>query len=206
MRRPRQTSPNAARPRRGFTLAEVMVFGALAVVVLGLVWGLVRDAARGSVRVEGKLQAVEATLLAGARLARDLELVEETPGARPSAQVGAARTVLRLPPAPVGGGRPAVTYTFDAAEGSLRRQLDGEDPDRLPGRFEAFLVRLVEPGGDEGASVLYSLVGVGGAAEPAAPNQGPARGRRAVLVGGAPREAAAGRQRYPAWNRVVLTD
>lgn len=187
--------------RRGFSLLEALVVAVVALGLIGVAWGLLGGAARQGRLAEGKIQAVQASLLATVSLQRDLGTLEE--GRRglapPLARTGIAGTslsFLRRDPTP-GAPPEVVTWEHDTDAGTLTRRVGSGPPRTVAGRIEDFLVRVVGPGAREGPAVLYTLVG--GTRDPGSA-QTQARTRRSVLVGGAPRLGGGTAPWVRAWN------
>lgn len=191
------------RPRSGVTLVEALLFGAIGVFLLGVTWAGLRSALRGGARLEGKVQALEGSLLASARLQRDLAMLSESEGDLARVDVSIGGTTLTFPVALPGRDRSVrVTYLHDPESGRLTRQLEGEEARTLPGDFESFVARVVGAYGSEDPSVLYTLVARGELSGAVAAESGPDRSARSVLVGGAPRELLAAEKNYPNWNPI----
>lgn len=192
-------APPASRfPRRsGLGLVEVCLFGALGLFLISVTWAALSSSARGGREVEGKAQALEATLLASAWLQRDLNSLAEGPGALLRAEVGIAGTDLSVPILRPGAEQAqAIQYHFDPVDGHLIRQAPGEDPRKLPGTLASFLVRTTGEVGIEGPCLLYTMVGRGQTSD--------LPGDRSIVYGGVPREHLAASRNFPGWNPVAL--
>ena len=113
------------RLRRGFTMVEIMVAGAIGVMLLGILYSIFSGSTNVSRRVEGKNELIQSATLAAEVLKRDLsELVS-----LPQSFVGGAY-VPRL-----GDNRNPVLITPDGRQISFYVPVKGDDRRTAEGKI-----------------------------------------------------------------------
>lgn len=200
--------------RRGFTLVETLVFGTMAMALLASSWTLFGDAIRRGAATESKLQGVQSALLLSLFLEEDLESLYEPVAfgdldtrAKVAATGSEAEFLFHryARESAEGTWEPLeierVVYRFDAATGTVARQVGDGTPRVFVGRYERFNIRFSNPGQDEAPAVVYSIVGIPADAA-ARDEEDRSRTDRSVLVGGVSRYAVADAAAYPYWNPV----
>jgi len=206
----------AAR-RRGFTMVEISVFGAVGLLVMTAAWTFFSSSIRKGKSTDVKAEGLQTNLLLARALERDLAaLYEDGAHTLRFRKVPGETATLRFfryrRESPEGAWDPVplieVSYTFDARTKRVTRQLEGGAPQVLYGYVERFNVRFPKPVlPTDGLplpvapAVIFSSVST--------PPEGlrkPLEERdmrsRTTLFGSGLRERSAKRIAYPYWNEI----
>lgn len=197
--------------RRGLSLIEVLVFGLLALSLVGLGWGLLRTLFLRGRSTEAKVSATQACLLASARLEDDLDALYEDPDHPFVTGPGLVRFHRRVQGADTRDFQDlaveAVAYQLDRG-GRLVRQSESRGSEILAGCFASLEVEPHQPPAGVAADqapwvARYRLV----AADPEwmeGPTPAPAGGSPVEIAGAVARRDQIAATAYVWWQRAPL--